>query len=56
LIKIYGIWDYFSSTTTWRIEMYEKVLPENIRVEVEKTLKRLLEENDTRKSLSREIK
>ena len=55
--KIYDIWDSLSSTTTWRIEISEEVLLENIRVEVEKTLNRLLEEKYTRlKSLSRKIK
>jgi uncharacterized protein (DUF1786 family) len=46
-----------SSITTWRIEIFEEVLPENIRVEIEKTLNRLPEEKYTRlKSLSRKIK
>lgn len=57
LDKIYDIWDSLSSITTWRIEISEEVLPEDIRVEVEKTLNRLLEEKYTRKkSLSRRIK
>ncbi|MEM0005061.1 MAG: hypothetical protein QXN97_06995 [Desulfurococcaceae archaeon] len=55
--KIYDIWYSPGSATTWSIEISEEVLPENIRVEIEKTLNRLLEEKCTRlKSLSRKIK
>jgi hypothetical protein len=55
--KIYDIWDSLSSTTTRRIEISEEVLPENIRVEIEKTLNKLPEEKCTRlRSLNRKIK
>jgi hypothetical protein len=46
--KIYDIWDSLSSITIWRIVISKEVLPEDIRVEVEKTLNRLLEEKYTR--------
>jgi hypothetical protein len=50
LDKIYDIWDSLSSITAWRIEISEGVLPEDIRVEVESGLNRLLKKKYTRKS------
>jgi hypothetical protein len=43
LNEVYSIWRMLNSITTWRIEVAEGVLPEDIRVDVEIALNRLLE-------------
>jgi len=43
LDEVYSIWRMLSSITMWRIEVAEGVLPEDIRVDVENALNKLLE-------------
>jgi hypothetical protein len=43
LDEVYSIWRMLSSITTWRIEVAEGVLPEDIRMDVENALNKLLE-------------
>jgi len=43
LVGVYSIWEELSSINTWRVEISEGVLPEDIRVSVENALNRLLE-------------
>jgi hypothetical protein len=43
LDEVYSIWRMLNTITTWRIEVAEGVLPEDIRVDVENALNRLLE-------------
>jgi len=43
LNEVYSIWRMLNSITTWRIEIAEGVLPEDIRVDVENALNKLLE-------------
>jgi hypothetical protein len=43
LDEVYSIWRMLNSITTWRIEITEGVLPEDIRVDVEIVLNKLLE-------------
>jgi hypothetical protein len=43
LDEVYSIWRMLNTITTWRIEVAEGVLPEDIRVDVEIALNRLLE-------------
>jgi hypothetical protein len=41
--EVYSIWRMLNSITTWRIEIAEGVLPEDIRMGVENALNKLLE-------------
>jgi hypothetical protein len=43
LDEVYSIWRMLNSITTWRIEIAEGVLPEDIRMDVENALNKLLE-------------
>jgi hypothetical protein len=43
LDEVYSIWRMLNTITTWRIEVAEGVLPEDIRVDVENALNKLLE-------------
>jgi hypothetical protein len=43
LDEVYSIWRMLNTITTWRIEVAEGVLPEDIRVNVKIALNRLLE-------------
>jgi hypothetical protein len=43
LDEVYSIWRMLNSITTWRIEIAKGVLPEDIRVDVENALNKLLE-------------
>jgi len=41
--EVYSIWRMLNAITSWRIEIAEGVLPEDIRVSIENTLNKLLE-------------
>ena len=43
LDEVYSIWRMLNSITTWRIEIAKGVLPEDIRMDVENALNKLLE-------------
>jgi hypothetical protein len=43
LDEVYSIWRMLNTITTWRIEVAEDVLPEDIRMDVENALNKLLE-------------